>query len=136
MHLKAFSYKCLISCGHFGHQNALIFVHENAALVKRERLKITSWYHVDLVSQWPMNRELLGNFLIIDTRLIGQVLTPRTIFTIGNCDICAEQKISLTNKTKWYKFHPRLKGWVQKIFQTLPPNFVNGLNKSCLKFGH
>jgi hypothetical protein len=56
------------------------------------------------------------------------------LLQLGNCDIHAGWKISFTNKTKLYKIWPRPKGWVQKIFQTLPPNFVEGLNESLHQF--
>jgi hypothetical protein len=54
--------------------------------------------------------------------------------TIGNCDICAEGKISFMNEIKRNKIWPRPKGWVQKIFQTLLANFSKGLNESYHKF--
>ncbi len=42
--------------------------------------------------------------------------------TLGNCDICAEQKILFTNETKRYKIWPKPKGCVQILdsfkFQT------------------
>jgi hypothetical protein len=44
-------------------------------------------------------------------------------------------KKSFVNETKWYKIGHRLKDWVQKIFQTLLPNFFKGLNQSWHKFG-
>ncbi len=47
---------------------------------------------------------------------------------VAKCDIRAERKISFMNETKQYEIWPRLKGWVQNIFQALPPNFVKGLN--------
>jgi hypothetical protein len=43
-------------------------------------------------------------------------------------------KILFMNEMNQYKIWPRPKGWVQKIFQTLPPNFVKGLNESWHKF--
>ncbi len=46
------------------------------------------------------------------------------MFWVGNCNIHAEQKISLINETKWYKILPGLKGRVQIIFPSLLPNFV------------
>ncbi len=49
---------------------------------------------------------------------------------LGNCDICAEQKILFMNEMKRYEIWPRLKGWVQKIFQTFLPN----LTKVALNF--
>ncbi len=50
--------------------------------------------------------------------------------TNDECKIsnCEEQNISFMNETKWYEIWLRLKGWVQKIFQTSPPNFRKGLN--------
>ncbi len=53
---------------------------------------------------------------------------------IGNYDICAEWKISFTYETKQNKIRFRLRGWDQKIFSALPPNFVKGHKESCLKF--
>jgi hypothetical protein len=38
------------------------------------------------------------------------------------------------NETKWYKIQPSPKGQVQKIFQTLLPNFAKGLDESWFKF--
>ncbi len=38
------------------------------------------------------------------------------------------------NEMKWYEIQSKLKVWVQKIFWTLPPKFVECLNKSLLKF--
>jgi hypothetical protein len=54
--------------------------------------------------------------------------------SLGNWDICKEPKILLTNETKWHKSWTRLKGWVQKIFQILLPNFGKVRNESCLNF--
>ncbi len=51
-----------------------------------------------------------------------------------NCDTCAKRKILFLNEMKLYEIWPRPKGWVQKIFQTLPPNFVKGLYKNWFKF--
>jgi hypothetical protein len=62
-----------------------------------------------------------------------------------NFDTHAEQNISLIDEMKRYKIWLRfvkdllkiwlrLKGWVQKIFKTLLPNFVKGPYKSWLKF--
>ncbi len=53
---------------------------------------------------------------------------------IGNCDIHAEWKILFIDNTKQNEIWPRLKGWVQKIFWTLVPNFVKGPYKSWIKF--
>ncbi len=57
---------------------------------------------------------------------------------LGNGNIHAEQNVCLffVNKTKGYKIQPRLRGWVQKTFWTLPPNLIEGLNRSCLNFFH
>jgi hypothetical protein len=53
---------------------------------------------------------------------------------LGNCYMHAEQKILFTNEMKRYRIWPRPKGWVQKIFQTLLPNFVKCHCKSWLNF--
>jgi hypothetical protein len=53
----------------------------------------------------------------------------------GNCNICADRKIFSMNDIKWYEIWLRQKGWVQKIFQTLTPDFGKGINQNCLKFG-
>ncbi len=50
-------------------------------------------------------------------------------FELGNFDIRAERKILFMNEMKWYKIQLRLNCWVQKIFQTLPPNFELFLKK-------
>ncbi len=52
---------------------------------------------------------------------------------IGNCDIWADWKISFMNKKKWNEIQPRLKVWVQQIFQNLPLNFGKSHNESCKK---
>jgi hypothetical protein len=43
---------------------------------------------------------------------------------IGNYNICAKQKILVMNEMKQYEIQPKLKGWVQKIFYSWPPIFV------------
>ncbi len=58
----------------------------------------------------------------------GSLVVPSTL---GNCDIHAEGKILYTNEMKQNKIWSRPKGYVQKIFWTLPQNFGNGHNKSC-----
>ncbi len=35
---------------------------------------------------------------------------------LGNCDICAEQKILFVNETKWYEIWSRLKELSQTVF--------------------
>jgi hypothetical protein len=52
---------------------------------------------------------------------------------LSNCDICSNQNILFMTGLKQYEIWPRPKGWVQKIFRTLPPNFVKCLNESWLK---
>ncbi len=52
---------------------------------------------------------------------------------LGKCDICAKEKILFANGTKWYKILTRPKGWVQKIFQTLLPNWALRFNESYVK---
>ncbi len=52
----------------------------------------------------------------------------------GNFDIHADRKILFMNETKWYKIWPRPERLsFKKIFQTLQPNFVKGLNKSKVR---
>jgi hypothetical protein len=53
---------------------------------------------------------------------------------VGNCDIDAEQNISFMNLTKQNEIWSRQKVEFKKIFQTLPPNFGKGRNKSYQKF--
>ncbi len=53
---------------------------------------------------------------------------------LGNCDIRAEQKVMFTNEKKLNEIQSRPKGWVQKIFWTLPPNFGKSHNQSGQKF--
>jgi hypothetical protein len=53
---------------------------------------------------------------------------------LGNCNILAERKISFINEIKQREITPRLKDWVQKIFHSLPVNFVKGPCKSWLQF--
>ena len=43
-------------------------------------------------------------------------------------------KYLFMNETKQNKIWPRPKGLVQKIFQTLLPNFSKGHDESCQKF--
>jgi hypothetical protein len=52
----------------------------------------------------------------------------------GHYNIFAQQKISFNDEMKQYENRSRLKGWVQKIFLTWPPNFIKDLNKSWLEF--
>ncbi len=52
---------------------------------------------------------------------------------LGNCDIHLNRNILFKTGLKRYEIWPRPKGWVQKIFRTLPPNIVKGLNESWLK---
>jgi len=66
-----------------------------------------------------------------------RIMNHSSHLVLGNCDIPAEQKISLTNEMKWNQIWPRPKGWVQKIFWTLPSNLsvcLKCLNKHCHKF--
>ncbi len=62
------------------------------------------------------------------------VVLTASLNALGNCDIHAEQKISSMNETKWYEICLRPKGWAQKIFQILLPNFCKGHKESCRKF--
>jgi hypothetical protein len=56
---------------------------------------------------------------------------------LGNCDICAEQKILFINGVKWYEVWSIPKGIVQKIFHNLLWNFNKGLSKKVgLNFVH
>ncbi len=50
--------------------------------------------------------------------------------------MCAGQKILFMNEMKWYEIWQKLKGWAQKIFWTLLPNFIQGLNENCHIFIH
>jgi hypothetical protein len=75
--------------------------------------------------------------MAILSKLVNQELEigdSKWYLWVGNHYICAQQKILFINETKWYKIWSRPKGWVKKIFQTLPSNFVKGHYKSCLKF--
>jgi len=45
-------------------------------------------------------------------------------WVVGAFDICAKQNISFMNETNRNEMWPRLKGWVQKIIQTLQPNLA------------
>ncbi len=54
-------------------------------------------------------------------------------FKPGNCNIYAEWKILLVNETKQYEIWQGPKGWIQKIFQLLLPNFIKGCNKSWFR---
>ncbi len=65
----------------------------------------------------------------------GAVILPPLVFPgLGNCDICAEQKISIMNDPKQYKIWSKQNILVIKNFCNLPPNLAKGLNKSWLKF--
>ncbi len=57
-----------------------------------------------------------------------------TIPWLGNCDIHAVQKLSITNVTKQNEIQSRPKGWVWKTFWTFLANFGKSRNKSCWKF--
>ncbi len=61
-------------------------------------------------------------------------MTLIDVLFLGNCDICEDRKISFANETKQYKIWLRPRGWFQKIFQTLPPDFFTVLYESCVKF--
>ncbi len=61
----------------------------------------------------------------LDLRIMSWVFyhcAPRT--QLGNCNIHPERNISFVNETKWYEIWLKLKGWLQKIFQILPQNFI------------
>jgi hypothetical protein len=45
---------------------------------------------------------------------------------LGNCDICAEQKISFMNETKWYKIWPRQKKLGSKNLLNFTAKFREG----------
>ncbi len=53
---------------------------------------------------------------------------------LGNHNMHVKQNILFANETKQYEICPKPKGLVQKILQTLPLNFVKGVNKSWLKY--
>ncbi len=61
---------------------------------------------------------------------IGLGLGPE----LGNCDIYTLWKILFINKMKRCKICPRPKGWVKKIFQTLPPNLLKDFRNVGLNF--
>jgi len=62
---------------------------------------------------------------IMTFSIMTLVLNLKTVLlSVGNCAIHVKQKISFMNEIKWYEIWPGLKGWVQKIFQTLPPNII------------
>ncbi len=52
------------------------------------------------------------------------------LLQLGKSDIHVERKILFNNEMKQYKIWQRLKGRVQKIFQTLPTNFDATCRKS------
>ncbi len=67
----------------------------------------------------------------------GSLFIPCLIFAskagVGNCDIHAEEKISVMNETKWYETWSKLKVLVKKNFRNLLPNFFKGHNKCWLE---
>ncbi len=62
--------------------------------------------------------------IVNNIKILSMYSSSNVSYHLGNNYIFAMQKILFVNEIKSYKIHPRLKGWAQKIFETLLPKFV------------